>query len=206
MDNLKLPYALNLYQELVPVLRATKAEEYRCPLCLSHVILKDGEFRTKHFSHPKDSGCSNESVEHFISKSLIQRAFEDNANGKIQLKYEYKCQICKKKHLEYIAREHYSHARLEVPINEFICDVVAFKDKYPLLAVEVYHRNSVEKSKAENLPISWVEVKSESILKDSTTLKVKCHSLLNACGRSTLLPKDKKKGGKKIPKDGCSTT
>jgi DNA-directed RNA polymerase subunit RPC12/RpoP len=201
MSNLKLPYALNRYNELVPVLRATKEEEYHCPLCNSQVILKEGEVRTKHFSHPKKTGCSNESVEHLISKLLIQNAFKDNAEGKIQLKYEYKCQVCKKKHYEYTPRDHYSHAELEVPIDQFICDVVAFNNQEPLLAVEVCHRHSVDKFKAESLNISWVEVASESILKDPTTLKVKCHSLYNVCGRSLRLPKDKKKANKYTPEN-----
>lgn len=200
MEKLKLPYALNEQNALVSVLSAFKSEKYRCPRCLTLVILKEGNLRTKHFSHPKTSKCSNESIEHLVSKSLIKKAFEDNAAGIISLKYEYICQICHELHSEYIPAEHYSHAELEVQIDDFVCDVVAFKNNDPLLAIEVLHSHAIGQLKAEVLPISWIEVDSQSVIEDPTKFIARHHSLLNSCGRSFRFPKQRIKKTKSLTK------
>ncbi|GGI38833.1 competence protein CoiA [Mammaliicoccus stepanovicii] len=81
---------LNQYNELVYAQHAKIDDLYRCPECLSELIIKKGKHTTAHFAHKSSSLCirnryKRESIDHLSSKHDIYKSL----NGLIQVDMEY---------------------------------------------------------------------------------------------------------------------
>lgn len=57
MSSLLIPYAFDASGYLVSAAMATRDVDYFCPVCNEHLILRDGEVRTRHFAHKTDVCC-----------------------------------------------------------------------------------------------------------------------------------------------------
>jgi len=167
MESLKVPYGLDTSNTLVSAEDASHSHIYRCPSCNIKLIYKSGDIRTKHFSHPSNSKCNIESVLHKTAKSLICRAISENAAGNQPIRLNSTCQNCDIKFDIILNPKLFSHANEEVPISEYVCDVVAYKNNNVALAIEVLNTHKVGTEKAKKLPVYWIELKAEDIIKNA---------------------------------------
>ena len=166
MDNLKVPLGLSLEGEYVTPKDALKGEEYFCPSCEETLVLKKGELRAKHFSHPANSSCSQESILHKTAKYLVRKSIVENYEIGKEIKIISDCSCCNREFEESLEANTFSGAEEEKNIGEFVCDVVAYKDKIESLAIEVFVTHTVDDYKASNLSIYWLEVNAEDIIND----------------------------------------
>ena len=90
-DTIKVPYGVDPSGNLTASTDADKGREYRCPGCNSPLILKEGEIRTKHFSHKSDSHCNFETVLHITAKGLVSQAIKSNSAGTTNISVRNHC-------------------------------------------------------------------------------------------------------------------
>ncbi|WP_257294647.1 competence protein CoiA family protein [Endozoicomonas sp. YOMI1] len=166
MNQLKVPLGLTIGGELVSPEEASKNEEYFCPSCEGNLILKKGEFRTKHFSHPSNSACNQESILHKTAKSLIIKSIVDNYKNGRKITIQNECSNCKCDYEINLEPKTFSGAQEERRVGEFVCDVVGYRNKIESLAIEVLVTHAVDDYKAKNLPIYWLEVNAEDIIQN----------------------------------------
>lgn len=81
---------LNQHNQLIYAQHAMVNEIYRCPDCLSELVIKKGKHTVAHFAHKVDSYClrnsyKKESLDHISSKHHIYASL----NGKVNIDMEY---------------------------------------------------------------------------------------------------------------------
>ncbi len=166
MDNLQIPYGLNNDGNLVSALQADKENIYVCPSCEEKLILRSGEIRKKHFSHPQGSSCNLETILHKTAKKLIKQAIDENAKNNKPLCLNNFCHSCGVQYSITLPSKTFSSASLETKISNYICDVIAYKNTKMTLAIEILVTHKVDDKKAKELPIFWVELNAEDVLND----------------------------------------
>jgi len=164
MENLKVPYGLDLQGELVAADDALKNNKYRCPSCNTELVLRSGEVRAKHFSHPTSSSCGTESILHITAKKLIEDTINANALGKSSIALKSECDNCCKGFILNIPVRTFTGSRQEVRVSEYICDVVGYRGDEIAIAIEILNTHKVDQNKSENLPVYWIELKAEDVL------------------------------------------
>lgn len=164
MENLKVPYGLDLQGKLVAASDALNNDKYRCPSCNTELVLRSGVVRTKHFSHPTSSSCGTESILHITAKKLIEDTINANALGKSSIALKSTCDNCCKEFNLNIPMKTFTGSRQEVRVSEYICDVVGFRGDEIAIAIEILNTHKVDQKKAENLNVYWVELKAEDVL------------------------------------------
>jgi len=167
MENLKVPYGLDTSNTLVSAEHASQSRTYKCPSCNTELIYKSGNIRTKHFSHPSNSECNIESVLHKTAKLLILNAISENSTGNQPIQLHSTCQNCDIEFNTTLNPKLFSHADEEVPISKYICDVVAYRDNNIALAIEVFNTHKVDAKKAKKIPVYWIELAAEDIIKNA---------------------------------------
>lgn len=168
MNELQVPYGIDESGTLIKADNAKSDIDYFCPACSTKLVLRSGEIRARHFAHSVDANCSSESIMHKTAKYLIHTAITKNALGEEnKLEIYTQCPDCQNCYFLTIPPKTFSFARLEVYVDSFICDVVAYKNDEMTLAVEVHYTNKVSAQKSKQLPIYWIELEAESIIKNS---------------------------------------
>lgn len=70
----KVPLGVATDGTVVSARGATKGAAYVCPACSSHLTLRSGEVRRRHFAHRADTGCSPETALHEGTKRRLAAA------------------------------------------------------------------------------------------------------------------------------------
>ena len=72
-DNINLWFAKNNENKIITINEVDKEykDTYKCPLCDSEVIAKQGDIMTWHFAHVDKSKCTSESMIHFWVKNKL---------------------------------------------------------------------------------------------------------------------------------------
>lgn len=172
-NNLKVPYAIDrMSGNIVKAGLASRSGEYQCLDCKSRLVLKDGQERQKHFSHPPTSntGCSGESLNHKAAKLLLARQLKRDleSNGKVHFQ-QYCPGIqgqCRSGSLISDSRtiECWTDVELEVAYLDFRLDVAIVNGLDVIFGFEVFHRHEVPEHKSEKLQIRWMELIADDIL------------------------------------------
>lgn len=189
MDNLKVPYALNIDSNLVRPFEAQKGEELFCPSCHESLVVKAGEKlaatgkgRIRHFAHPANANCSQESILHITGKMLVSKAIKDNAKHNKSIVVKNTCDNCENGFDSDLPGGMFSYAREEVclkditnAVNEncksYRFDVVAYRGDSPSLIIEVCVSNPVSEEKGGSIPGYWIELKAEDLIENHLVWK-----------------------------------
>lgn len=178
MEIFKVPYGRSNEDVLIPVSDAIRGERYRCPSCDLLLVLRDGQERVKHFSHPPNSECSEESIIHITAKELIAQAISNNASGSGKgIRLRNGCFGCGSEFYTVLPNQIFDEAKIEMKIQSFICDVVAIKDGAPKLAIEIYATHEIDYKKANELKPHWIELRAEDVIDDPYEWKPTKHKL-----------------------------
>lgn len=164
MERFKIPYGINESGELIPAESAKIGCQYKCPNCWTLLIHRAGDVRAKHFAHPPESNCSFESILHITAKRLIHNAIMDNARGQKTISLQNSCQNCGNDFLSKLPSGTFSKAALEVKAGDYLCDIMAYRDEMPSLAIEIFNTHKVDFDKSVNLPVHWIEITAEAAI------------------------------------------
>lgn len=164
MERFKIPYGVDESGELVPAEFAKTGSQYKCPNCLELLIHRSGDVRAKHFAHPPESNCSLESILHITAKRMIHHAIMENARGQKTISLKTSCANCSSDLLKELPPGTFSKAAVEVKAGDYVCDVIAYRDETPRLAIEVFNTHKVGSEKSVSLPIHWIEITAEAAI------------------------------------------
>lgn len=154
--------------EVVEAAQAVKGQVYLCPACRSPLIFRAGPQRVPHFAHKGEHDCSGESVLHHVAKLLIQRAVEQWKRGATPAPILTRaCRSCGTAHEQRVP-DTVARALLERRLADgSLADVVLVDQAdVPLAAVEVRVEHAGDERKAARLPIPFIEVAGEAVLRD----------------------------------------
>lgn len=166
VENLRVPYGLNEFGELVSAQAAQSVASYKCPCCYETLVYRAGDIRTKHFAHPPSSTCNLESILHITAKKLIQSVIVENSKGTQTIALENHCRNCGVVFSTSIPGKTFSNAGVEVRVGNYVCDVVGYRGNSIALAIEILNTHKVDSAKAQNLDTRWVELKADDVIKD----------------------------------------
>ncbi len=155
---LKIEFALKNGDMVLPE-RANNRERYECPECRKEVRFRECTKKRPHFYHAADTDCLGESLVHYRAKYKV--AAVANA-GKLCLRL--RCCDCGR---SYPHQSRVTRAKVEVGVNEYRVDVLCYENDSPLLVVEVFNTHKVGDRKAGDLPLSWVELAADDIMKNA---------------------------------------
>ena len=171
---LKIPYAKHCETGLlVKAENASLKSQYRCLECERKLLIREGEKRRRHFSHPPTShaGCSGESLIHKAAKELLKEQVTQELNESGKIYFSQKCvgiekMGCPKKQRIQRSREikKWTEVLVEVTHGDFRLDVAIVYGLRPVYGFEVFHKHKVPETKADQLDIKWMELKAEDIL------------------------------------------
>lgn len=167
--DLRTPYGIGLDGRPVHASEAVRGQPYYCPSCNSLLTLKAGEVLVKHFAHQVDTSCTGETIAHQTAKLLLAKVIREQIDSPQTAKKILllgRCDCCREPHHTYLGSAIFSGVSVEEPIGEFVCDVVAYRDGKPSLAIEVVATHKVTQQKAEKLSIPWVEVGANAIIEN----------------------------------------
>ena len=171
---LATPYAINRVGRLIHATSAPRSEHYSCPRCGDRVILRRGEIKIAHFAHKAVSGCTTETIAHKTAKLLVSQAFSDWKSGQGQeLTVEVGCNFhnfCNNT-VKYPIRDKVTAAYIEFLIGSHRADVMFTMGDEPVLAIGVKVSHAVDEQKADTLPVYFVEVDAEDVIKDPHVLR-----------------------------------
>ncbi len=162
MPDLKIPYASlsPFLSTMVHANNADKANSYYCPCCSTRLILRNGDIRVKHFSHPAGS-CSAESIYHKTAKSLILDIFRE---GRFyDIKFPAVCDNCHSQPTVSFP-ESITNMVLEYRLDGYIYDIVCFSGSSAIFAIEVLYSHKVDSLKSLFSPIPIFEIRALDIL------------------------------------------
>jgi hypothetical protein len=169
MKELRVPVGVDSLGNLVRAAQANRRERYFCPSCREKLVFRDGTHRVRHFAHPANGACSQESILHKTAKLLIANVISANAagapNGKIVL--DRMCDTCRTTSPHDIPLKTFSSVAQEVKVGKFICDVVGYRDNgVQALSVEIFHMHGVSGEKLETLPGLWIELDAAAVIQN----------------------------------------
>lgn len=171
MNELRIQFGLDADGNIIAAENAVKGKAYFCPACSERVVIKAGKIRAKHFSHPSASNCNHETVLHQTAKHLIIAAIENNAKNSRVINLHDKCAECYDNHVIELIPTTFSHAGMEIRIDNYICDIVGYKRPEGRLAIEIFATNKLEDIKAKNLGVYWIELKAEDVIENPYSWK-----------------------------------
>lgn len=166
MSDLKIPFGVGEDGRIIPAEFAREGQQYYCPGCDERLILKEGEIRTKHFSHSPGSACSLETILHKAAKRMVFYAIRENASGHASISILNCCHECGSEYDVMLKPNTFTSAAVEESVGPYICDVVGHRGDDSSLAVEILVTHAVEPEKACGLSIPWVELSAESVISD----------------------------------------
>lgn len=167
-------FALNQTKQLVSIDHAVQLRKdghqtsYYCPntSCNGELTTVMGNVRRNHFRHKTSHtvGCSAESVEHHLAKTIIENAI--NQQTKISLFFH--CAMCNIQKYDWPLPSKINRAQKEYlyPNTLYRGDVAAFEadDHKPTFMFEVYYSHRVDSIKQAGIS-RWIEVSANQIIK-----------------------------------------
>lgn len=171
--SLKVPYAIDrMSGSIVKAGTASRSREYHCLDCQSRLVLKEGQERQKHFSHPPTSntGCAGESLNHKAAKLLLAQQLKRDLENNGKVHFQQHCPgiegECKAGSLIPDTRTIacWSDVKLEVAYLDFRLDVAIVNGPEVIFGFEVFHRHQVPEHKSTKLKIRWMELIADDIL------------------------------------------
>lgn len=164
---LLVPYGADANQRLVRAAEAQRGIEYRCPQCDGLLVLRAGDVKITHFAHKANTDCSGETLLHQIAKRLVAQVVNEcTTSASKRLAMSCMCTRCNRAFQSSMSAKAFSRAEIEKRIGPFVCDVVAFRDSEPVLAIEVLATHAVDEVKARDLGLPWIELSAEAIIDD----------------------------------------
>lgn len=163
---LLVPYGLNPEGLLVPPAQAQKDTNYICPACSHPLVLHAGPQVVRHFAHKTDASCNPETLAHKTAKLLLAQVITEQSTSPRPrpISLVCRCDCCGMGFQRKLPPQAMTGAREEVPIGDFVCDVVAYRVEKPVLVLEVLVTHAVDVRKANALPLPWAELRAEEIL------------------------------------------
>lgn len=169
MDSeLFVPYGMDPEGVLVKAVEADRATTYCCPGCSSPLVLHAGERVIRHFAHKANTSCTGETIAHKTAKALLVQTIiaQSSAHESNSISIACPCSSCETSFILSLPASSLTSAHEEVPVAEYICDVVAFRGTEPVLAIEVLVTHEVGQAKATALPLPWIELRAEDVLEN----------------------------------------
>lgn len=165
MSVLKIPYASTSpfsFTSLVHADLADRAIPYYCPSCHVRLILRNGDIRIKHFSHPVSS-CSLESIYHLTAKSLIFDIFK--SGHFYDIRFSSLCSSClSPSSFLFSFPDSVTDLALEYSLHGYVYDILCFSGSVPIFAIEICYSHSVDSVKSLSSPIPIFEFRALDIL------------------------------------------
>jgi len=165
-NDLQVPYGVSQHGDLVPAREADATAVYACPGCAGLLVLHAGAVRAKHFAHKANTACDGETLAHITAKLLVAKIIDEHCNSKTRITLLCTCSKCDSPVQRELPHSAFTTSALEEKIGSFVCDVVAFKENRPVLAVEIFNTHSVGDEKAQQLELPWIELKAAEVLAD----------------------------------------
>lgn len=163
---LQVPYGVSQHGDLVPARDADAAAVYACPGCAGLLVLHAGAVRAKHFAHKANTACDGETLAHITAKLLVAKVIDEHCDSKTCITLLCTCSKCDSPVQRELAHSAFTNSAIEERIGPFVCDVVAFKDGRPVLAVEIFNSHALSDEKAEQLDLPWIELEATEVLAD----------------------------------------
>ncbi|MFC5271368.1 competence protein CoiA family protein [Adhaeribacter terreus] len=163
-ENFKIEFGINKIGILTSVDDAIKEEQYHCIECDSQLILKEGKIRQKHFSHIPYQNCNGETILHKTAKRLIYDVITKNRKNECSINLKIHCDNCDKLHIFNIKKGSFSDAMEEARVENFVCDVVGYRNGTPSLGIEIFQTHKVNDKKKEDLQLPWIELKATDVI------------------------------------------
>lgn len=162
---LLVPYGVDANRRLVSAAEAQRRIEYRCPQCDGLLILRAGDIKITHFAHKADTGCSGETLLHQIAKRLVAQVVNECATSSPnQPTISCTCKRCNHIFQSRMSPKAFGRAEIEKRVGPFVCDVVAFRNSEPVLAIEILATHLVEEGKARGLTLPWIELSAQAVI------------------------------------------
>lgn len=169
MENeLLVPYGVNPEGILVKPAEAARDTLYTCPACSSPLVLHAGNQVARHFAHKADTACTAETIAHRTAKRLLVQVIGEQSTlpDPRPISIYCPCGCCGTNFWRKLPTQAVTGAREEVCVDEFVCDVVAYRGTESVLALEVLVTHAVDRKKADALPLPWAELRAEHVLED----------------------------------------
>lgn len=164
---LQVPYGRAQTGAMVQVAAADRSCSYSCPGCGAKLVLRNGDIRQKHFSHPSHPSCTQETILHQTAKALLAEVIQANALGlEAAIELGCQCRWCDRQYFAVLKAGTFSKATVEKAVGPYIGDVVAASAGKDALVLEVVVTHHIEPEKAVNLALPWIEVMADDILAD----------------------------------------
>lgn len=163
---LQVPYGVSQHGDLVPAREADAGEVYACPGCAGLLVLHAGAVRAKHFAHKANTACDGETLAHITAKLLIAKIIDEHCVSKTRITLQCACGKCGSPVQKELPHSAFTNSAVEERIGPFVCDVVAFKESRPVLAVEIFNSHAVGDEKAEQLDLPWIELEAAEVIAD----------------------------------------
>lgn len=162
----QIPLAVDARGRLVPPEEATRAGRYRCPCCDGAIDLHAGEKKRWHFHH-RVAVCAVETVLHLSAKRCIVQAIEDwHAGVGPAPAFLRRCSAaeCSETSLQSIPKK-VVRAREELRLRSgHVVDVgLLGVGDLPVAAIEVLVSHAVDREKATELGVPWIEVAAADV-------------------------------------------
>jgi hypothetical protein len=90
----------------------------------------------------------------------------EHSKSNARIKLLCTCSTCQAPTERELPRTAFTSSAVEERVGPFVCDVIAFKDDKPVLAVEIFNSHAVGDEKAEQLELPWIELNAAEVLED----------------------------------------
>lgn len=179
MSNLKYTYALDSTKtSLVHINDAIKGEIYYCPYseCSEHLVVKNGKFKRKHFSHIKNTEkCSYDNYLHSLTEIKIIEWFNSEKEISMQILVKDYCQKYNKcmwkdstcttyNFHSFLLKNYYNKIEKEKYYGKYIWDLWLTNTNNPKsspIALEIFVTHKCEENKLKS-GIKTIEIKIEN--------------------------------------------
>ncbi len=162
----RIPVARDPKGRLVAPEDASKGRRYECPSCAGAVVLHAGEKKRRHFHHHA-SACTEETVLHLAAKQLVVQAIEEWKTGTapspvfVRRCAEAECEASTQQPLPKKVLKAVPELRVR---SGHVVDVgLLGPADLPIAAVEVLVSHKVDREKAFELGLPWIEVEAASV-------------------------------------------
>jgi hypothetical protein len=163
---LQVPYGVSQDGDLVPAREADADAVYACPGCAGLLVLHAGAVRTRHFAHKASTACDGETLAHITAKLLVAKIIDEHHDSKARITLLCTCSKCGSPVQRELPHSAFTSSAVEERIGPFVCDVVAFKESRPVLAIEIFNSHAVGDEKAKQLELPWIELTAAEVLAD----------------------------------------
>lgn len=164
---LQVPYGLDISGALIHANCAIPFDSYFCPCCRTSLVLCDGEHNANHFAHRADTECTDKSVLKVTAKLLLIDIVGQHVRSlEPVISLECICSECKERFDQKLQTNAFSRATTEHRTDEFVCDVLAWKEDTPALAIAVLENFAAILQEGASLSLPWIELDVAAVLEN----------------------------------------